>query len=152
MEYSDFVENLSSNLGGYFLASQRYAKYFQKQGYGNIVNIASIYGVVAPKFDIYDETEMTSPVEYAVIKAGLIHLTKYMAKYLKGKNIRINTISPGGILNNQPKQFLKKYNNQCSTKGMLDAKDLNGTLIFLLSDASSYLNGQNIVVDDGFCL
>ena len=108
--------------------------------------------MVTPKFAIYNETEMTSPVEYAAIKAGLIHLTKYMAKYLKGKNIRVNTISPGGILNNQPKQFLKKYNNQCSTKGMLDAKDLNGTLIFLLSDASSYLNGQNIVVDDGFCL
>ena len=94
-------------MGGYFLTSQRYAKYFQNQGYGNIVNIASIYGVVTPKFAIYNETEMTSPVEYAAIKAGLIHLTKYMAKYLKGKNIRVNTISPGGILNNQPKQFLK---------------------------------------------
>ena len=95
---------------------------------------------------------MTSPVEYAVIKSGLIHLTKYMAKYFKGKNIRINTISPGGILNNQPEEFLKKYNDQCSQKGMLEAKDLNGTLLFLLSDASCYINGQNILVDDGFCL
>lgn len=139
-------------MGGYFSTSQQFAKYFQMQGHGNIVNIASIYGVVAPKFDIYNETEMTSPVEYAVIKSGLIHLTKYMAKYFKGKNIRINTISPGGILNNQPEKFLKKYNDQCSTKGMLETQDLNGTLIFLLSNASRYLNGQNIVVDDGFCL
>jgi NAD(P)-dependent dehydrogenase (short-subunit alcohol dehydrogenase family) len=126
--------------------------YFQKQGYGNIINISSIYGAMAPKFEIYDNTEMTMPVEYAAIKSGMLHLTKYMAKYFKGKNIRVNAISPGGILNNQPSEFLSKYNQNCSTKGMLDAKDLNGTLIFLLSDMSNYINGQNIVVDDGFTL
>lgn len=95
---------------------------------------------------------MTSPIDYAVIKSGLIHLTRYMAKYFKGENIRVNAISPGGIYNNQPELFLKKYNNECSSKGMLDAHDLTGTLIFLLSDGSRYVNGQNIVVDDGFCL
>jgi NAD(P)-dependent dehydrogenase (short-subunit alcohol dehydrogenase family) len=126
--------------------------YFQKQGYGNIINISSIYGVIAPKFEIYDNTEMTTPVEYAAIKSGMLHLTKYMAKYFKGKNIRVNAISPGGILDGQPREFLSEYKRQCSTKGMLDPKDLNGVLIFLLSDMSSYINGQNIVVDDGFCL
>ena len=95
---------------------------------------------------------MTVPVEYAAIKSGMLHLTKYMAKYLKGKNIRVNAISPGGILDSQPKEFLSEYNKQCSTKGMLDSNDLNGTLIFLLSDMSSYINGQNIIVDDGFSL
>lgn len=152
VEHSDFVENLGLNLGGYFLTSQQFAKYFQNQGHGNIVNISSIYGVVAPKFEIYENLKMTMPVEYAVIKSGIIHLTKYMAKYLKGKNIRINTLSPGGILDKQPKKFLKKYNQYCSKKGMLNAKDLSGTLVFLLSDMSCYLNGQNIVVDDGFIL
>ena len=67
-------------------------------------------------------------------------------------NVRVNAISPGGILDGQPDEFIRKYNQECSTKGMLDGKDLNGTLIFLLSDMSSYVNGQNLVVDDGFIL
>ena len=150
--YKDFVENIGLNLGGYFITSQQFANYFEKQGFGNIINISSIYGVVPPKFEIYDGTEMTVPIEYAAIKSALIHLTKYMAKYFKGKNIRVNAISPGGILDDQPQEFLLKYNDLCLSKGMLNAKDLNGTLVFLLSDMSNYLNGQNIVVDDGYCL
>jgi NAD(P)-dependent dehydrogenase (short-subunit alcohol dehydrogenase family) len=152
VEYDDFVENVGLNLGGYFKSSQEFAKYFQTQGYGNIINISSIYGVVAPKFEIYKDTPMTMPVEYAAIKSGLIHLTKYMAKYLKRGNIRVNALSPGGIFDNQPKSFLNKYKKECSNKGMLDKSDLKGTLIYLLSDMSQYVNGQNIIVDDGFCL
>ncbi|KIM05860.1 MAG: flagellin modification protein A [Sulfurovum sp. AS07-7] len=152
VEYSDFVENTGLNLGGYFTASQQFALYFQKQGYGNIVNISSIYGVVAPKFEIYENTSMTVPVEYAAIKSALIHLTKYMAKYFKGMNIKVNTLSPGGILDDQPEPFLEKYKEKCLNKGMLDNSDLKGTLVYLLSDMSKYVNGQNIVVDDGFCL
>lgn len=152
VEYEDFVENVGMHLGGYFLTAQLFAKYFMKQGHGNIISFASIQGVIAPKFEIYKGTDMTSPVEYSAIKAGIIHLTKYMAKYLKGSNIRINCISPGGILDNQPKKFLKAYKNYCTTKGMLGPSDLNGTLIYLLSDMSCFVNGQNIVVDDGFTL
>ena len=152
VEYSDFVENLGLNLGGYFLTSQQFAKYFKEQGYGNIINISSIYGVVAPKFEIYDNTPMTMPVEYSAIKSGLIHLTKYMAKYLKGTNIRVNTLSAGGIFDSQPKEFLEAYREKCLNKGMLDKSDLKGTLIYLLSDMSEYVNGQNIIVDDGFTL
>lgn len=152
VEYEDFCENLGMNLGGYFLTSQLFAKYFYKQGYGNIINLASIYGVIAPRFGIYDNTQMTTPVEYAAIKSGLIHLTKYMAKYFKGKHIRVNTISLGGIEDRQPEPFLKAYKEFCLNKGMLDAKDVSGTVLFLLSDLSEYVNGQNIVVDDGFTL
>ena len=152
VEYDDFVENVGLNLGGYFTTSQQFAKYFQKQEYGNIVNISSIYGVVAPKFEVYAGTSMTTPVEYATIKSGLIHLTKYMAKYFKGMNIRVNTLSPGGILDTQPEVFLEKYKEQCLNKGMLDKSDLKGTLVYLLSDMSQYVNGQNIIVDDGFSL
>lgn len=152
VEYEDFCENLGMNLGGYFLTSQLFAKYFYKQGYGNIINLASIYGVVAPRFQIYNDTPMTTPVEYAAIKSGLIHLTKYMAKYFKGKHIRVNTISLGGIEDRQPELFLKAYKEFCLNKGMLDAKDVSGTVLFLLSDLSEYVNGQNIVVDDGFTL
>ena len=152
VEYYDFVENLGLNLGGYFTTSQQFAKYFKTQGYGNIINISSIYGVVAPKFELYDNTSMTMPVEYAAIKSGLIHLTKYMAKYFKGMNIKVNTLSPGGIFDNQPEEFLKAYKKECSNKGMLDKSDLKGTLVYLLSDMSRYINGQNIIVDDGFTL
>ena len=150
--YDDFCENVGLNLGGYFLTSQQFAKFFYEQGYGNIINLASIYGVVAPRFQIYNDTPMTTPVEYAAIKSGLIHLTKYMAKYFKGKHIRVNTISLGGIEDRQPEPFLKAYKDFCLNKGMLDAKDVCGTVLFLLSDLSEYVNGQNIVVDDGFTL
>ena len=152
VEYEDFVENLGLNLGGYFTTSQQFVTYFKEQGYGNIVNISSIYGVVAPKFEIYDGTDMTTPVEYAAIKSGLIHLTKYMAKYFKGMNIKVNTLSPGGIEDSQPQDFLNAYHDRCLNKGMLDKSDLKGTLVYLLSDMSRYVNGQNIIVDDGFTL
>ncbi|MFY9094807.1 oxidoreductase [Aliarcobacter butzleri] len=152
VEYEDFIQNLGLNLGGYFTASQQFAQYFKKQGYGNIINISSIYGVVAPKFEIYDNTPMTMPVEYAAIKSGLIHLTKYMAKYFKAMNIKVNALSPGGIFDHQPEAFLEKYKEKCLNKGMLDKSDLKGTLVYLLSDMSKYVNGQNIVVDDGFSL
>ena len=152
VEYDDFCENIGMNLGGYFLTSQLFAKYFEKQGYGNIINLASIYGVVAPRFQIYNNTSMTTAVEYVAIKSGLIHLTKYMAKYFKGKNIRVNTISLGGIEDHQPESFLRAYKEFCLNKGMLDAKDIAGTVLYLLSDLSEFVNGQNIVVDDGFTL
>ena len=150
--YSDFCENLGLNLGGLFLTSQQFAKHFQKQGHGNIINIASVYGVIAPKFEIYANTTMTMPVEYAAIKSGVIHLTAYMAKLFKNQQIRVNCISPGGILDQQPPSFLNAYKANSLNKGMLDASDINGTLIFLLSENSKYINGQNIVVDDGFIL
>lgn len=152
VEYEDFCENMSLNLGGYFLTSQQTAKLFKEQGFGNIINISSIYGVIPPRFEVYENTQMTTPVEYAAIKSSLIHLTKYMAKYFRGMNIRVNSLSPGGILNNQPASFLNAYKSFTSGKGMLDKADLKGTLIYLLSDMSRYVNGQNIIVDDAFSL
>jgi NAD(P)-dependent dehydrogenase (short-subunit alcohol dehydrogenase family) len=150
--YEDFCQNVSMHLGGYFLTSQQLARYFKKQGYGSIVNMASIYGVIAPRFSIYEHSAMTMPVEYAAIKSAVIHLTRYLAQYLKGSNIRVNCISPGGILNQQPNEFLSRYNSFAATKGMLIPKDLQGALLFLLSDMSAYVNGQNLVVDDGWSL
>ncbi|GFO66054.1 oxidoreductase [Geomonas paludis] len=150
--YEDFCDNVGTHLGGYFLTSQQFGLHFQKQGYGNIVNMASIYGVVAPRFEVYEGTRMTMPVEYAAIKSAVIHLTKYLAKYFKGSNIRVNCISPGGILDAQPVEFLDKYRAFSLSKGMLDPQDLTGTLLYLLSDMSKFVNGQNIVVDDGWAL
>jgi NAD(P)-dependent dehydrogenase (short-subunit alcohol dehydrogenase family) len=152
IKYNDFCENVNMHLGGYFQISQLFAQYFLSQGWGNIINLASIYGIIAPRFEIYRDTTMTTPIEYAVIKSGVIQMTKYFAKYFKGNNIKINSLSPGGILNDQPELFIKAYDNYCINKGMLDKNDVVGALIFLLSDMSKYINGQNIIVDDGFTL
>jgi NAD(P)-dependent dehydrogenase (short-subunit alcohol dehydrogenase family) len=150
--YADFCENTSMHLGGYFLVAQQFAAFFRAQGGGNIVNMSSIYGVIAPRFELYRDTKMSMPVEYAAIKSGVLHLTKYFAQYLKGTGIRVNAISPGGILDWQPEEFLGKYRAMCAGKGMLDKGDVVGSLVFLLSDMSKYMNGQNLVVDDGFSL
>lgn len=150
--YSDFCENVGLHVGGYFLAAQQFAAAFREQAHGNIVNMSSIYGAVAPRFEIYAGTPMTMPVEYAAIKAAVNHLTRYMAAYFKGSGIRVNCLSPGGIADRQPQAFLDAYREQCSSKGMLDPDDMLGALVFLLSDASCYVNGQNLMVDDGFTL
>jgi NAD(P)-dependent dehydrogenase (short-subunit alcohol dehydrogenase family) len=150
--YEDFCDNVSLHLGGYFLVAQQFAEYFRAHGGGGIVNMASVYGVISPRFEVYGSSEMTMPVEYAAIKAGVIHLTRYIAKYYRGANIRVNAISPGGILNDQPEAFVNNYNQHGLTKGMLEARDITGTLVFLLSDRSSFVNGQNLIVDDGFTL
>jgi NAD(P)-dependent dehydrogenase (short-subunit alcohol dehydrogenase family) len=93
---------------------------------------------------------MTMPVEYAAIKSGLIHLSKYVTKYVSNSNFRVNVVSPGGIFDHQPSDFLKAYKDETFGKGMLDVKDVLGTIVFLLSSMSDLVNGQNIVVDDGF--
>lgn len=150
--YADFCENVSLHLGGYFLVAQRFAGYFRSHGGGNIVNMASIYGTMVPRFEVYANTPMTMPVEYAAIKSSIIQLTRYFAQYFKADGVRCNVLSPGGILDQQPETFLKQYNSHCGAKGMLEAQDIVGALVFLLSDDSRYVTGQNLIVDDGFCL
>jgi len=150
--YADFCENVGLHLGGYFLVAQKFALHFRANGGGNIVNLASIYGTLAPRFEVYDGTQMTTPVEYAAIKSAVIQLTRYFAQYFKSDGVRCNALSPSGILDKQPESFLKKYNAHCGTKGMLDPQDITGTLVFLLSDSSRYMTGQNLIIDDGFCL
>ena len=111
--YSSFLENVGSHLGGAFLVCQKATKILTSQGGGSIINCSSIYGFMAPRFDIYKDTPMTKEVEYITTKAAIIQLTRYLAQYLKPKHIRINCISPGGIFNDQPQSFIEKYNAHC---------------------------------------
>lgn len=151
--YEDFCENLSLHLGGYFLFMQQCAKYvLETQVKFSLVNMSSIYGSMAPRFDVYAGTSMTMPVEYAAIKSALQHLETYVSAYTKGSKFRVNSVSPGGILAGQDHAFLDRYNSYCREKGMLDPKDITGTVLFLLSDASEYICGQNLIVDDGFSI
>lgn len=150
--YEDFCENTNSHLGGYFLVAQQFCKVFKAQGYGNLVNMSSIYGSMAPRFEVYEGTPMTMPVEYSAIKAAVVHLTRYFAQYFKKSGIRVNCISPGGILDDQPDSFLRKYSQHCAVKGLLSPEDVTGALLFLLSDEARFVTGQNFIVDDGFSL
>ena len=150
--FADFCDNVVTHLGGAFLVCQKSVAYFTRTGGGTIVNFSSIYGLMAPRFEIYEGTAMTKEPEYIVCKSAIIHLTKYLAKYVKGRNIRVNCVSPGGVKDSQSEDFIRRYNEHCLNKGMLDGADVAGTVVFLLSDQSRFVNGQNIVVDDGFSL
>ncbi|PKG37744.1 oxidoreductase [Psychromonas sp. Urea-02u-13] len=148
-----FNENLSLHLGSAFLFTQQCANYFkQHENPLSLVNISSIYGVVAPKFEIYDNTPMTMPVEYAAIKSAIQHLNKYTVAYINDSRFRINCVSPGGIFDHQPDAFLEAYKAKTHGAGMLDVKEVVGSVLFLLSEQSRYVTGQNIIVDDGFSL
>jgi NAD(P)-dependent dehydrogenase (short-subunit alcohol dehydrogenase family) len=155
VEYADFCENTGLHMGGYFLFMQACARYAleQKQQF-SLVNFSSIYGSMVPRFDVYADTAMTMPVEYAAIKAGIEHMTRYVNAYMKGRGgeFRANCVSPGGILAGQDEKFLKRYGDHCLSKGMLDSNDIVGTVIFLLSDNARYVVGQNLIVDDGFSI
>jgi len=144
--------DLQNQLGGSIIFSQRIMKYFLKKKKGNLILISSIQGIQAPKFDHYKNLNMTSPIEYSAIKAGIISITKYLSKYYKNKNIRINCVSPGGIKDSQPKLFTKRYRQSCNTKGLLDGEDISKLILFLLSDKSKYITGQNLIIDDGWSL
>lgn len=147
-----FSKNIEMQLGGAFNIIKHAAKKFIVSGGGNIVLMGSVSGVMNPRFETYEGLEMTTPVAYSCIKSGLISLCKYAVKYLAGKNIRINVVSLSGILDQQDPIFVERYKKFCLNKGMLDAEDLNGLIHFLLSDESKYINGQNIIIDDGYTL
>ena len=152
LKQKDLKENLFLQLGTAILIAQISLKFFLKQKFGNFIMVSSIQGISSPKFEHYKNTKMSSPIEYTASKSGIISITKYLAKYYKNRNIRINCISPGGIKDKQPKKFIKKYREACLSKGLLNPGDIVGTIEFLISKESSYINGQNIVIDDGWSL
>lgn len=145
-------KDIDGQLTSTIIAAQKIIKLFIKQKYGNMVFFSSIQGISPPKFWHYKNTNMSSPIEYSTIKAGVIMMTKYLAKLYLNCGIKVNCISPGGIYDGQDKNFLKAYKKSCGNKGMLDPKDLFGAVEFLISDKSRYITGQNIVIDDGWTL
>lgn len=153
VEFEDFCQSLTLHLGGYFLVSKEVARVMTQQQSGVIIFISSIYGFMAPRFELYEGTDFTSPVEYSAIKGGLLGLTKYMASYLGPHGIRVNALSPGGVYNNQAPSFVKQYSQKVvAGKRMAAPDDLTGALTFLISDASAYVTGQNMVVDGGWSI
>ena len=149
----EFLEkDLSMQLGSAIIFSQKIIRKFKSQKMGNLVHISSIQGTNAPKFEHYEGTSMSSPIEYSAIKSGIIAITKWLSKYYSNEGIRINCVSPGGILDNQPRIFLDRYKKSCNNIGMLSSIDVAKVVIFLISKSSSGISGQNIIVDDGWSL
>lgn len=147
----EWNENVSMHLGGYYATCHHATKMMVERGIdGRIVNLGSIYGVRAPDFSIYEGTDMTSPVEYAGIKGGIINLTRYLASYFGEQGIRANTVSPGGVFNDQNERFVRNYEERTPLGRMAEPEDVASTILYLVSDAASYVTGQNIVVDGGF--
>ncbi len=145
-------QDLSMQLGSAILFSQRILAHFERCGGGDLVHVSSIQGLSAPKFDHYEGTEMSSPVEYAAIKSGIISITRWLARYYSNRGVRVNCVSPGGILDVQPPLFLERYRHACTNIGMLSADQVASAIIFLLSPQSAAINGHNLVVDDGWSL
>lgn len=145
-----WMENLNSHLGGYFLTCKVVAEHMKNNGGGSIINFASIYGIVGPDFSIYEGTSMTMPAAYSAIKGGIIAFSRYLATYYAKDNIRVNCLSPGGIYNNQPAPFVEKYSEKTPLARMAKSSEIVGGAIFLASDASSYVTGQNLVIDGGW--
>ena len=143
-------KNLDMQLGSIFASSQIVLKQMKIQNSGSIVNIASIYGVVAPDFDVYQGTNLTMPAAYSAIKGGLLNFSRYLASYYGSSNVRVNCVSPGGIFNYQEDAFVKNYTQRVPLKRMGLPEDIAPAVVFLLSSESSYITGQNIVVDGGW--
>ena len=146
--------NICNNLGATIIFAKLITQQFLKQKKGKFIFFSSIYGLSIPRFEDYpNPNKIYSPLEYVAIKSAIISVTKYLGKFFKKKNLQFNCISPGGLREKkQTKKFVLNYKKHCNSKGFLDPSDLSGVISLLTSDHSKLINGQNIVVDDGWTL
>jgi len=142
--------NVKMHLGGYFWASKVVLESMKSNGSGCLINFGSTYGVVAPHFDVYAGTDMTVPVAYSAIKGGIITLSKYLAAIYGPYNIRVNCICPGGVYDRQDERFVKRYDELTPLKRMARDYEIAMPVVFLASDAASYITGHTLMVDGGW--
>lgn len=144
---------LDINLTGVFLCCQAAGNLMVSHAGGVMINISSIYGLVGPDQRIYQSSgspERFKPAYYSTTKAGVLGLTRYLAAYYAGKNIRVNALTPGGVYHEHDKEFLEAYSSRTLLGRMAEKDELNGALLFLASDASKYMTGGNLVIDGGW--
>lgn len=153
----DWNKVMSVNVTGMFLATRELGPVMAARGRGSIINISSIYGVVGPDQRIYEGSwyeemggQINTPLIYSATKGAVISMTKYLATYWGPKGVRTNTLTPGGVSSGQNNVFSEKYSARVPMGRMAEAEEMVGSLLFLASDASSYVNGQNIIVDGGW--
>jgi NAD(P)-dependent dehydrogenase (short-subunit alcohol dehydrogenase family) len=146
---------LDVNVKGAFLCCQVVGGAMAREGRGSVVNVSSIYGLLSPVQDLYDFRRaggeaFVKPVAYSVSKSAVLNLTRYLATYWAKAGVRVNTLTLAGVWNDQPQEFLDAYTARVPLGRMLDADEALGALVFLASDASSYVTGANVVVDGGW--
>ncbi len=145
-----FAESMRVNATGMMDILREMCRLMEENGGGSVINISSMMGMFGPDLSNYEGTNMgTPPPDYFFHNAGLINLTRYLARIFAGKNIRVNCVSPGGLFNNQPQQFLENYCKKVPVGRMADQDDIKGLMVLLASDAGAYINGENILMDGG---
>ena len=151
--FEQWQEAMEVNVGGMFLCSQAVAETMRAAGKGVIINISSTYGIAGPDQRLYQregEPPQYKPVTYTVSKAAAIGLTKYLATYFAGTGIRVNTLTPGGVFAGHDDEFVRRYSARTVLGRMAERDEMATALLFLASDASSYMTGANLVVDGGW--
>lgn len=152
-DIDEMLENIRLHTKICFTLVRAFSPVFKSQKSGAFVFLGSIYGIAAPRFNIYEGAPMTVPAEYAAAKGGILALARYFAALLGKDGIRVNAVSPGGVADGQPESFVKKYSEYLLLgEGLLSPKEVAGAVAFLVSDFSSKITGQNIVVDGGWTL
>ncbi|WP_282629960.1 SDR family oxidoreductase [Empedobacter sedimenti] len=150
--FESWQNNVDMQMNAVFYICQKVLEIMKHQNSGSIVNIASIYGVVGNDFTLYEEYGGTSPAAYAAIKGGIVNFTRYLASYFGKYNIRVNCMSPGGVLDqkNQNPSFIKRYSDKSPMKRLGNPTEMAPAITFLLSDDASFITGHNLMVDGGW--
>lgn len=150
ISFESLKRNVEMHLNGYFICSQKIAEHMKEKEGGVIINFGSIYGVLGPRFNIYEGTDMTMPAAYSAIKGGIVNFTRYLATYYANDDIRVNAVCPGGVYDGQEEAFVKRYSENTPMGRMAEPEEIAGPVLFICSDAASYITGEVLMVDGGW--
>ena len=152
LELNSWRDNVDMHMNSYSWISRIVCLLMKKNGGGSLINMGSTYGLIGNDFTIYEGTKMTSSMAYSAIKGGIINLSRYLASYFGPDNVRVNNVCPGGIFDNQNEKFVKNYSSRTPLKRMGNVQEIAPGIIFLASDASSYITGSTLIIDGGWTI